>query len=259
MASYGPDPRLFATSRLGRSDLHRTPRERGMLRHPHGARRYRLPGARHPAVSVRAHGQPGDCRAQRKDDRRPTAPAAPDRERAAAAVGVRSLLGAFAPGWTALRQAAPGVCIAIALAAVARGVAHALAQGVGGLPQIPLSPVMCAVLLGMGWRNSIGVPAWASSGLNWAMYRLLRAGSQCRVGWDYCWPSAPPCAAAPRWWRWRRLSGRGTPRRRSPSPAWCCSAVSPCCFIPGWRATSWPPPRCTPASSSAPPSTTPRR
>jgi len=30
--------------------LHRTPRERGMLRHPHGARRYRLPGARHPAV-----------------------------------------------------------------------------------------------------------------------------------------------------------------------------------------------------------------
>src|SRR5258706_14660275 len=147
-----------------------------MLRHPHGARRYRLPGARHPAVSVRAHGQPGDCRAQREDDRRPTAPAAPDRERAAAAVGVRSLLGAFAPGWTALRQAAPGVCIAIALAAGARGVAHAVAQGVGGLPKVPLSPVMCAVLLGMLWRNSVGVPAWASSGLNWAMYRLLRVG-----------------------------------------------------------------------------------
>jgi uncharacterized integral membrane protein (TIGR00698 family) len=89
---------------------------------------------------------------------------------------VRSLLRAFAPGWTALRQAAPGVCAAIVLAAVARGMAHALAQGVGGLPKVPLSPVMCAVLLGMLWRNSIGVPAWASSGLNWAMYRLLRVG-----------------------------------------------------------------------------------
>jgi len=202
---------------------------------------------------------------------------------------VRSLLGAFAPGWTALRQAAPGVCIAIALAAVARGVAHALAQGVGGLPQIPLSPVMCAVLLGMGWRNSIGVPAWASSGLNWAMYRLLRVGIAL-IGLRLTLGGATAIAATalpvalscltvallagigiarllavP-----RRLglllaigtavcgctrgggdgaaySGRGMPRRRSPSPAWCCSAVSPCCFIPGWRATSWPPPRCTPA------------
>jgi len=86
------------------------------------------------------------------------------------------VLRAFAPGWTALRQGLPGVFIAIALAAVARGMAHTLALGVGGLPKIPLSPVMCAVLLGMLWRNSIGVPAWAGSGLNWAMYRLLRVG-----------------------------------------------------------------------------------
>jgi uncharacterized integral membrane protein (TIGR00698 family) len=35
---------------------------------------------------------------------------------------------------------------------------------------------MCAVLLGMLWRNTLGVPAWASSGLSWAMYRLLRVG-----------------------------------------------------------------------------------
>ena len=87
-----------------------------------------------------------------------------------------ALLRAFAPDWTALRQGLPGVFIAIALAAVARGMAHTLALGVGGLPKIPLSPVMCAVLLGMLWRNSIGVPAWAGSGLNWAMYRLLRVG-----------------------------------------------------------------------------------
>jgi uncharacterized integral membrane protein (TIGR00698 family) len=35
---------------------------------------------------------------------------------------------------------------------------------------------MCAVLLGMLWRNTLGVPAWAGSGLNWTMHRLLRVG-----------------------------------------------------------------------------------
>jgi uncharacterized integral membrane protein (TIGR00698 family) len=79
-------------------------------------------------------------------------------------------------GWAALRAAAPGVLIAIALAALARGVAQGLAQGAGGLPKFPLSPVMCAVVLGMLWRNTIGVPAWASGGLHWAMHRLLRVG-----------------------------------------------------------------------------------
>jgi uncharacterized integral membrane protein (TIGR00698 family) len=82
----------------------------------------------------------------------------------------------FAPGWTALRQAAPGVAIAIGLALLARGMAQGLAQGAAGLPKFPLSPVMCAVVLGMLWRNSIGVPAWAKSGLDWAMHRLLRVG-----------------------------------------------------------------------------------
>jgi uncharacterized integral membrane protein (TIGR00698 family) len=76
----------------------------------------------------------------------------------------------------ALREAVPGVVIAIALAALARGMAQGLAQGAGGLPKFPLSPVMCAVVLGMLWRNTIGVPAWASGGLNWAMHRLLRVG-----------------------------------------------------------------------------------
>jgi len=76
----------------------------------------------------------------------------------------------------ALRQAAPGVVIAIALAVLARGMANGLAQGAGGLPRFPLSPVMCAVVLGMLWRNTIGVPAWATRGLDWAMHRLLRIG-----------------------------------------------------------------------------------
>ena len=83
---------------------------------------------------------------------------------------------ALAPGWAALRQAVPGLALAVALAMLARGVAQALALGVGGLPKFPLSPVMCAVLLGMLWRNSVGVPAWAARGLDWTMHRLLRVG-----------------------------------------------------------------------------------
>jgi uncharacterized integral membrane protein (TIGR00698 family) len=55
-------------------------------------------------------------------------------------------------------------------------VAAGLADGAGGLPKFPLSPVMCAVVLGMLWRNTVGVPQWASEGLKWAMHRLLRIG-----------------------------------------------------------------------------------
>jgi uncharacterized integral membrane protein (TIGR00698 family) len=75
-----------------------------------------------------------------------------------------------------LWQAAPGVIAAIALALLARAIADALAHGAGGLPKFPLSPVMCAVVLGMLWRNTLGVPAWASQGLKWAMHQLLRTG-----------------------------------------------------------------------------------
>jgi uncharacterized integral membrane protein (TIGR00698 family) len=83
---------------------------------------------------------------------------------------------AFLPLWVPLRQAAPGVAVAIALAFAARGVAAVLAHGAAGLPPFPLSPVMCAVVLGMLWRNTLGVPAWAVSGLRWAMHQLLRTG-----------------------------------------------------------------------------------
>ena len=80
------------------------------------------------------------------------------------------------PRWGSLWHAAPGVMVAIALALLARGMADALAHGAGGLPKFPLSPVMCAVVLGMLWRNTLGVPAWASHGLRWAMHQLLRTG-----------------------------------------------------------------------------------
>jgi len=83
---------------------------------------------------------------------------------------------AWAPSWQGLRQAAPGFALAVALATVARILAQALAHGAAGLPKFPLSPVMCAVLLGMLWRNSVGVPSWATRGLQWTMHRLLRVG-----------------------------------------------------------------------------------
>jgi uncharacterized integral membrane protein (TIGR00698 family) len=89
---------------------------------------------------------------------------------------VRTLREASLAGWAALRQATPGLAVAVVLAVVARGLAQGFAAGVGGLPKFPLSPVMCAVVLGMLWRNTLGVPAWATRGLNWAMHRLLRIG-----------------------------------------------------------------------------------
>ncbi len=74
------------------------------------------------------------------------------------------------------RRIAPGVMVAILLALVAKNLSDSIAQGVAGFPKVPLSPVLYAVLLGMLWRNTVGVPAWASEGLKWAMQRLLRTG-----------------------------------------------------------------------------------
>jgi uncharacterized integral membrane protein (TIGR00698 family) len=89
---------------------------------------------------------------------------------------VLSLLRGLFPPWASLRQAAPGIAVAVALAFLARAIADALAHGAVGLPKLPLSPVMCAVVLGMLWRNTLGVPGWATNGLKWAMHQLLRTG-----------------------------------------------------------------------------------
>src|SRR5882724_6419097 len=89
---------------------------------------------------------------------------------------MRALLTALGPGWISLRRVVPGVLVAILLAVLAKSLADSVAQGAIGLPKIPLSPVLYAVLIGMLWRNTLGVPAWTSDGLNWAMHRLLRTG-----------------------------------------------------------------------------------
>jgi uncharacterized integral membrane protein (TIGR00698 family) len=89
---------------------------------------------------------------------------------------VRALLTALGPGWVCVRRVIPGVIVAILLAVLAKSMADSIAQGAVGLPKIPLSPVLYAVLIGMLWRNTLGVPAWTNDGLNWAMHRLLRTG-----------------------------------------------------------------------------------
>jgi uncharacterized integral membrane protein (TIGR00698 family) len=89
---------------------------------------------------------------------------------------VRALLTVLGPGWISLRRVMPGVLVAIVLAVLAKSMSESIAQGAIGLPKIPLSPVLYAVLIGMLWRNTLGVPAWTNDGLNWAMHRLLRIG-----------------------------------------------------------------------------------
>src|ERR1700733_2673579 len=89
---------------------------------------------------------------------------------------MRALLTALGPGWLSVRRVIPGVLVAILLAVLARSMSDSIAQGAVGLPKIPLSPVLYAVLIGMLWRNTLGVPAWSNEGLNWAMHRLLRTG-----------------------------------------------------------------------------------
>jgi len=89
------------------------------------------------------------------------------------------LLASSAPSnslWISVRRVVPGVLVAILLAILAKSLSDSIAQGAIGLPKIPLSPVLYAVLIGMLWRNTLGVPAWPSDGLNWAMNRLLRTG-----------------------------------------------------------------------------------
>jgi uncharacterized integral membrane protein (TIGR00698 family) len=87
----------------------------------------------------------------------------------------RPLHGA-APSVLWLRLALPGIAVAAILAFLAKAVANELAGGIAGLPKLPISPVMCAVVLGMLWRNTLGVPRFATEGLEWVMRGLLRTG-----------------------------------------------------------------------------------
>lgn len=89
---------------------------------------------------------------------------------------MQALLRALSPGLLSLRQAVPGLAVAVALSLLARLLADRIGEGIAGGPALPLSPVLIAVLLGMLWRNTLGVPGWSVEGLNWAMHGVLRTG-----------------------------------------------------------------------------------
>lgn len=89
---------------------------------------------------------------------------------------MQPLLRVSSPTVLWLRLALPGIAVAAILALLAKALASELAAGIAGLPKLPISPVMCAVVLGMLWRNTLGVPRFATEGLEWVMRGLLRTG-----------------------------------------------------------------------------------
>jgi len=70
----------------------------------------------------------------------------------------------------------PGVVIAFALALVGRFGADWLGASLFGLGETPISPILVAILLGVGIRNSIGLPSVFEVGLQLCLKRLLRIG-----------------------------------------------------------------------------------
>src|SRR5512139_857130 len=77
------------------------------------------------------------------------------------------------PAW---RTLANGALLAIALAAAAFLASHAVHAWVNPSGPPPVSPVLCAVLIGVIWRNTIGLGADFIPGLQWITNNLLRIG-----------------------------------------------------------------------------------
>lgn len=77
------------------------------------------------------------------------------------------------PAW---RTLANGALLAIALAIVAFVASRAVRDWLNPNGPSPVSPVLCAVLLGVAWRNTIGLHAGFLPGLQWITNNLLRLG-----------------------------------------------------------------------------------
>jgi uncharacterized integral membrane protein (TIGR00698 family) len=86
------------------------------------------------------------------------------------------VIGSATSGRPWLRQLAPGIVFALALALCAKLIAEAVSTWTSGGKVTALSPVLCAVLLGALWRNGLGVSRQLDQGLQWVMNVLLRAG-----------------------------------------------------------------------------------
>lgn len=84
--------------------------------------------------------------------------------------------GSATSGRFRVRQLAPGIVFAIALAACAKLAADFVSSWSSGGKVVALSPVLCAVVLGVIWRNGFGVSRQFDEGLQWVMHFLLKAG-----------------------------------------------------------------------------------
>jgi uncharacterized integral membrane protein (TIGR00698 family) len=76
----------------------------------------------------------------------------------------------------ARRPLANGAVLAVALAALAELTSRALQGWLNPDGPSPVSPVLCAVLLGVAWRNTIGLSPGFVPGLQWITNTLLRLG-----------------------------------------------------------------------------------
>ncbi len=74
------------------------------------------------------------------------------------------------------RTLANGALLAIALAALAIFASRVFRDWLNPNGSSPVSPVLCAVLLGVAWRNTIGLNAAFLPGLQWITNNLLRLG-----------------------------------------------------------------------------------
>jgi len=70
----------------------------------------------------------------------------------------------------------PGVALAAALALLSGWAAEAIGVDVLGFERTPLSPILVAILLGIGVRNSLGLPGVYEAGLQLCLKRILRIG-----------------------------------------------------------------------------------
>ncbi len=74
------------------------------------------------------------------------------------------------------RALANGAALAVALALAAEVTSSALREWLNPAGPSPVSPVLCAVLLGVVWRNTVGLGTQFLPGLQWITNNLLRLG-----------------------------------------------------------------------------------
>ncbi|MFI5319525.1 MAG: YeiH family protein [Myxococcota bacterium] len=70
----------------------------------------------------------------------------------------------------------PGLGVALGLAWLGELGSAAIGERLLGLAKSPLSPILCAIALGLAIRNAIGLPTVYEPGLRFALRRLLRLG-----------------------------------------------------------------------------------